>query len=82
MLREFSATLRLLAVVRAALPAAAALAVLLVAGCGIKGALRLPPAAVPAAPVPAASTAPAAQAAPVPPAETVPAAGPAPAAKP
>lgn len=77
MLREFSATLRLLAVVRAALPAAAALAVLLVAGCGIKGALRLPPAAVPAA-----STAPAAQAAPVPPAEPAPAAIPAPSAKP
>jgi len=58
MLREFAATLRSLAVAGAALPAAGALALLLVAaplaGCGIKGPLRLPPpaAAAPAAPAP------------------------------
>ncbi len=77
MLREFSATLRLPAVVRAALPAAAALTILLVAGCGIKGALRPPPAPAPSAPAAAA-----AQVAPAPPAEPAPAAAPATTAKP
>jgi len=60
MLREFAATLRSLAVAGAALPVAGALALLLVAaplaGCGIKGPLRLPP---PAATAPATPAAPA-----------------------
>ena len=70
MLREFAATLRRLAVVRATPPAAAAFALLLVAaplaGCGIKGPLKLPPppaaTATPAAPAPEKSAAPGAPA--------------------
>jgi predicted small lipoprotein YifL len=48
MLREFAATVRLDPAARARRPAAAAFAVLaavaLLAGCGIKGPLKLPPA--------------------------------------
>ena len=54
MLREFAATLRTFAVARATPPVAAAIAILvggaLVAGCGIKGPLKLPPPAATPAP--------------------------------
>ena len=86
MLREFAATLRRLAVAGAAPSAAGALALLLaaapLAGCGIKGPLRLPPpAAAPAAPAaPAASTTPTTPE--VKPAATAPATDPAAPAKP
>jgi hypothetical protein len=53
MLREIAATLRTFALVRTTLPVAVAFAMLLggtlVAGCGIKGALKPPPAATPSA---------------------------------
>lgn len=88
MLREFAATLRRLAVAGATPPAAATFALLLVAaplaGCGIKGPLRLPPpAAAPAAPAaPDATVAPAASTPPATPKPAAPAADPAAPAKP
>ena len=79
MLREIAATFRLSAAARAAPPLAVAIAIVLggalLAGCGIKGALKLPPPATTTMPA-AAQAPPPATAEPAPAAEAPPPAKP------